>query len=132
MLDLVALGSGADGDGGSIRMAGKSSTTADTDMGYLKWKWGASGGATHASRFSRLDASVFYTTTEQVGWSMVGSSGGIKTSINGATPVLRATTGGAAAAFTANTSGISDDTATFGGYTIGQIAQAIIDFGILT
>ena len=36
MLGLTALGSGADGDGGALRMAGKSSTTADTDMAYLK------------------------------------------------------------------------------------------------
>ena len=49
-----------------------------------------------------------------------------------ATPVARATTGGSSATFTANTSGISDDTATWGGYTIGQVVQALQNIGILT
>lgn len=46
--------------------------------------------------------------------------------------IARITTGVAAAAFVANTSGISDDTATFGGYTLGQIAQALQNYGLLT
>ena len=50
----------------------------------------------------------------------------------GVTPVLRATTGITAAAFAANTSGISDDTATYGGYTGGQIVAALQAMGILT
>jgi len=49
-----------------------------------------------------------------------------------ATPVVRATTGGSAATFVANTSGISDDTATWGGYTMGQVVQALQNIGILT
>ena len=36
-----------------------------------------------------------------------------------------------AATFVANTSGISDDSATFGGFTIGQIAQALLNNGLL-
>ena len=47
------------------------------------------------------------------------------------TPIVQPTTAITAAAFTANTSGIVDDTATFGGYTIGQIAAALINSGIL-
>lgn len=50
----------------------------------------------------------------------------------GVTAVARATTSGSAAAFTANTSLIANDTATFGGYTIGQIVQALQNVGILT
>lgn len=38
---------------------------------------------------------------------------------------------GGAAAFAANTSGIVDDTATFGGYTIGQVVKALKDLGLL-
>lgn len=49
----------------------------------------------------------------------------------GATPVVRATTGGASSTFTANTSGIADNTATFDGYTIGQIVKALRNIGIL-
>ena len=46
--------------------------------------------------------------------------------------VARATTGIAAAAFVANTSGIANDSATYGGYSGGQIAAALIAVGILT
>lgn len=48
------------------------------------------------------------------------------------TPVVRATTAGGAAAFVANTSGIADNTATFDGYTIGQVVKALRDIGLLT
>lgn len=50
----------------------------------------------------------------------------------GASAVARATTGIASAAFVANTSGIANNTATFGGYTIGQVVQALQNVGILT
>jgi len=50
----------------------------------------------------------------------------------GATPVARPTTAIAAATFAANTSGIADDTATFGGYTVGQVVQAMRNLGFLT
>ncbi|MCC9655302.1 hypothetical protein [Rhodopirellula halodulae] len=56
----------------------------------------------------------------------------IKHALYGVTPVARATTGITAATFAANTSGISDDTATFDGYTIGQIVAALKAIGILT
>lgn len=52
MLGLTALGSGAAGDGGSIVMQGKSSTTAAQPMSYFEWLWTT---ATHATRTSRLD-----------------------------------------------------------------------------
>lgn len=47
MLGLTCLGSGANGDGGSIAMAGKSSTTAAQAMAQLDYLWTD---ATHASR----------------------------------------------------------------------------------
>lgn len=50
----------------------------------------------------------------------------------GRSPTSQATTGIGASAFSANTSGILDDSATFGGYTIGQIAAALIGIGILS
>lgn len=46
ILQLTALGSGADGDGGSFNLRGKSSTTAAQDMAEIGWLWNA---ATHAS-----------------------------------------------------------------------------------
>lgn len=47
-------------------------------------------------------------------------------------PVARATVAGAAAAFVANTSAIADDSATFDGFTIGQVVKALRNIGILT
>lgn len=47
------------------------------------------------------------------------------------TPIIQPTNAIGAAAFVANTSGIANDTATYGGYTMGQIAQALINVGIL-
>jgi hypothetical protein len=49
----------------------------------------------------------------------------------GGVPVVQATTGVAAAVFVANTSGIADDTATFDGYTLGQVVTALRAMGIL-
>lgn len=47
-------------------------------------------------------------------------------------PIARPTNAIAAAAFVANTSGIVNDTATWGGYTGGQVVQALQNIGILT
>lgn len=49
-----------------------------------------------------------------------------------ATPIARPTTAYGASTFVANTSGIANDTATFDGYTIGQVVKALRDIGILT
>jgi len=48
-----------------------------------------------------------------------------------ANPIVQPTTGVAAAAFVANTSDINDDTATFDGYTIGQVVKALRNLGLL-
>lgn len=48
-----------------------------------------------------------------------------------ATPIVQPTTAIAAATFVANTSGIVDDTATFDGYTLGQIVKALRNAGLL-
>jgi Repeat of unknown function (DUF5907) len=50
----------------------------------------------------------------------------------GVTAVARATTSGSASTFVANTSLITNDTATWDGYTIGQVVKALRNLGILT
>ena len=60
----------------------------------------------------------------------IGAAGEL--GLYGVTAVARATTAGAASTFAANTSGIADDTATFDGYTIGQVVKALRNVGILT
>jgi hypothetical protein len=47
------------------------------------------------------------------------------------TPIVQPTTTIAAATFVTNTSGILNDSATFDGYTIGQMARALRNVGIL-
>lgn len=49
----------------------------------------------------------------------------------GATPVEQPTTAITPALFAANSSGIADDTATFGGYTIGEVVAALLALGLL-
>lgn len=48
-----------------------------------------------------------------------------------ATPIVQPTTAISAGAFTANTSGIADDSATFDGYTMGQVVAALRSAGLL-
>lgn len=83
-----------------------------------------------AGNFVMLDAATiaFGTTTG----TKIGTATSQKLSFWNKTPIIQPTTGITAAAFVANTSGIVNDTATFGGYTIGKIAAALINVGILT
>lgn len=61
----------------------------------------------------------------------IGTSNTQKLGFWNATPIVQPTTAIAAATFVANTSGIADDTATFDGYTIGQIVKALRNMGAL-
>lgn len=54
-----------------------------------------------------------------------------KLSFWNATPIIQPTTTVSASTFVTNTSGILNDTATFDGYTIGQIVKALRNMGIL-
>jgi hypothetical protein len=47
------------------------------------------------------------------------------------TPIVQPTTAITAATFITNTSGILNDSATFDGYTIGQVVKALRNVGIL-
>lgn len=70
---------------------------------------------------------VFNTTTG----TKLGTATTQKLSFWNATPIVQPTTAGAAATFVANTSGIVNDTATFDGYTIGQVVKALRNCGLL-
>jgi hypothetical protein len=61
----------------------------------------------------------------------IGTATSQKLSFWNATPNVQPTTAITAGAFVANTSGITDDTATFGGYTIGQVVAALRRIGAL-
>ena len=70
--------------------------------------------------------------TTTTGATNLASGGGATLGLYGVTPITRPTTGVSAAAFVANTSGISNDSATYGGYTMGQVVQALKNIGALT
>jgi hypothetical protein len=97
-------------------------------QGFISTSWVD---ATNASRKAKLSLSA-YDTAARLGIEIEASGTAVKLGFFGVTTVVRATNAGASGAFVANTSGIVNDTATFGGYTIGQIAQALINIGILT
>lgn len=61
----------------------------------------------------------------------IGTATSQKLGIWNATPIVQPTTGIAASTFVANTSGIANDTATWDGYTIGQVVKALRNMGIL-
>jgi len=61
----------------------------------------------------------------------IGTATSQKLSLWNATPNVQPTTAITAGAFVANTSGITDDTATFDGYTIGQVVAALRRIGAL-
>jgi hypothetical protein len=84
----VAAGSNVFGS--RVLYTGKSSTTANQNMASLDATWFV---ATDASRASQWDAAAYYTSTKQVGFSVRGDTGGVKTSVNGVTPVAPPTYG---------------------------------------
>jgi hypothetical protein len=61
----------------------------------------------------------------------IGTATSQKIGVWNATPIVQPTTAVTAATFAANTSGIADDTATFDGYTIGQVVKALRNIGLL-
>jgi hypothetical protein len=76
-------------------------------------------------------ATLNYAIYTKAGNIRLMASGTDKFGMWGATPIVQPTTAIAAATFAANTSGIVNDTATFDGYTIGQIVKALRNIGAL-
>lgn len=127
-------GTVAAGFGTGLLFQAETSTTNDINIGRIRL-WETT--VTHASLATEGALSSYYnnsgTITERdvISWG-VDSSGNRLFSVYDVTPVARATNAIAAAAFAGNTSGIVNDSATYGGYSMGQIAQALINVGILT
>lgn len=86
LLGLTALGSGAAGDGGSLVLAGKSSTTAAQNMGRLAWLWNV---ATHASRSADVIVYASDYAAEREIMRGRGSGTAAQFAVLGATPASR-------------------------------------------
>jgi hypothetical protein len=118
----------------------KGSWEANTDMYFTTWaaagsiiyfRAGVAGAGMNLSTTAlTLDNAVNLVFNTSTG-TKIGTATSQKFSFWNKTPIIQPTTGITAAAFVSNTSLIANDTATFGGYTIGQIAAALINTGIL-
>lgn len=122
ILDVLTLNHASSGSaagsnvfGSAIRVKGKSSATLDRDMAAFDVTWFT---ATDASRSSQIDQAAYYTTTKQVGFSVRGDTGGVKTSVNGVTPVAPQTYGVPTGTITRTTF----DTTTV---TLAQLAERV-------
>lgn len=108
-------------------MCDNGSTTSDIfvarDNGTSKWSIVDGGNTTWADAVNM----VFNATTG----TKIGTATTQKIGLWNATPIVQPTTAVAAATFVANTSAIADDTATFDGYTIGQVVKALRNIGLL-
>jgi hypothetical protein len=96
------------------------------------------GGTAAAGTFTALTVNSSVTLADAVNIAInattgtkIGTATSQKIGFFNATPVIQQTTAVSAAAFVANTSGIADDTATFGGYTMGQVVAALKNLGLL-
>lgn len=61
----------------------------------------------------------------------IGTAASQKIALWNATPIVQPTTAIAAATFVANTSSLANDTATYDGYTLGQVVKALRNIGLL-
>jgi hypothetical protein len=97
-----------------------------TDAGY---QLDVNGTARVSGDFTIADAKniILLTTTG----TKIGTATSQKLSFWNATPIVQPTTAVAASTFVTNTSLIADDTATFDGYTIGQVVKALRNAGLL-
>lgn len=82
-------------------------------------------------KLRNLEFSAGNIATDTTTGTKIGTATTQKLSMWNATPIVQPTTAGAAATFVANTSLIANDTATFDGYTIGQVVKALRNIGIL-
>jgi hypothetical protein len=80
---------------------------------------------------SQLTISAGNIITDTTTGMKIGTANNQKLGFWNATPIIQPIVGGSAASFVANTSLIANDTATFDGYTIGQVVKALRDMGIL-
>lgn len=116
---------------------GGSATTKATNR--IRWNAGASAIDTEVNGTVETTLSTSLLTLKDALNIAVGTTTGTKIGTGttqklgfwNAAPIAQPTVAIAAAAFVANTSAIANDTATFDGYTIGQVVKALRNEGLL-
>lgn len=101
----------------------------EDSAGTARWTLLDNGGASLNGDLTMSDAKnlIFNTTTG----TKIGTATSQKIGFWNATPIVQPTTAIAASTFVANTSGIVNDTATWDGYTMGQVVKALRNTGLL-
>lgn len=124
-----STGTPAAGFGTRIQFELHSSATTNRQSAALTTSWYE---ATDATRKGDLIAYVTDAGGEREGWRIRADGSAVAIGLYGVTPVARATTGITAVAFVQGTGNAVNDASTFGGYTIGKIAAALLAIGVLT
>lgn len=122
-------GTPSKGFGVSLALALETTTTENMVAGLVAAIWNS---ATHASRAGDLIGYAADASGEREGWRVRASGSAPMLGLFGEKPILRPTTGYAAAGFTANSGTAVNDASTFDGYTIKQVVKALRDLGALT
>ena len=122
---------------GVIAMIANQTFTNTANGTYIKFETTPDGSVTRAERWRIKDNGnllaadginfEFNTTTG----TKIGTATSQKIGFWNVAPIVQPTTAIAAATFVANTSGTVNDTATFDGYTIGQVVKALRNAGLL-
>lgn len=108
-------------------------TGADTTNGinYGLRSYAYNGATNYAAYLDSAAGTTNWALYIQRGDILFGTATTNKIGFWNATPIVQPTTAIASATFVANTSLIANDTATFDGYTIGQVVKALRNIGIL-
>ena len=136
-VNQIVIGNTAIGLGSNTTVIGNSSTTFGRWWGNLLLGTSTNSGflldVNGTARFSN-DVTIADTRNIILATgtgTRIGTATNQRLALWNATPNVQPTNAITAAAFVANTSGIVNDTATFGGYTIGQIVAALQRIGAL-
>jgi hypothetical protein len=113
-------------DLGITRLTGKLLINQISDAGFTAIDVNGTSRFQNNITFTALNL-ILDTTTG----TKIGTATSQKLSLWNATPIIQPTTSITAATFVSNTSLIANDTATFDGYTIGQIVKALRNIGAL-
>jgi hypothetical protein len=142
-IQIVSLANGAGAETGDLAFFTQTGGTAIAERMRIFANGNVSIGGTSNAGYkldvagqTRLQFDVTISDTRNFIFSTssgtkFGTATGQKIAFWNKTPIIQPTTSTTAATFVANTSLIANDTATFGGYTIGQVVAALINVGIL-
>ena len=143
--DIILSGSGGSGSNAAsanMSLQGGAPTGTSTTGGALNLRGytalGSGSTAQTATTVLQITNATTVTVSNAVNFvfnattgTKLGTATTQKLGFWNTTPIVQPTTAVAASAFVANTSLIANDTATFDGYTIGQIVKALRNIGLL-